>query len=333
MTLPAIDLTVFAGAVVGPTASGKSSLALALARRHHLEMVSVDSMQVYRGMDIGTAKPTAAEQMLARHHLIDIADPADDFGVAQFQQHLMAVVADLRHRDARALLVGGTGLYFQAAVDGFAIPGQYPNVRAELECEPETAVLHTRLARLDPVAAARMEPSNRRRVIRALEVTLGSGQPFSSAGPGVATFPALPFPVIAIRRSRDSFEPRLRARLTTQFADGFLAEVVGLQGMSRPMGRTARQALGYRELIDYFEQANELHADQGRSGAAVSSSVPPAVWERIISRSRQFAVRQERWFRRDPRVVWVDGPTDPTNEATLIDVADEMIAAGRGTNG
>jgi len=294
---------------------------MVLAQRRDLELVSVDSMQVYCGMDVGTAKPTVSDQALVRHHLIDVADPGDDYGVAQFQAALIGVVDDLRQRGARALLVGGTGLYFQAAVDGFAIPGQYPDVRLALEAEPDTAALHVRLLRLDPVAAERMEPSNRRRVVRALEVTLGSGRPFSSAGPGVGTFPALPFPVLAIRRPRGCFEPRLRARLQKQFDDGFVAEVERLHGAVRPVGRTACQALGYRELIDYLE------GDQRPAHLSASESVPTDVADLIISRSRQFAVRQERWFRRDPRVRWLDAPPDSTNDSLMIDVADRLCGA------
>ncbi|HEX8804575.1 MAG TPA: tRNA (adenosine(37)-N6)-dimethylallyltransferase MiaA, partial [Acidimicrobiales bacterium] len=170
-------------ALVGTTASGKSALALAVARRRpDVELVSVDSMQVYRGMDVGTAKPTPAERAEVPHHMIDVADPWDDFTVTRFQAGVRAALAGVDARGHRALLVGGTGLYLRAVVDDLDIPGRFPAARAELEAEPDTPALHRRLAGLDPVAAGRMEPTNRRRVVRALEVTLGSGRPFSSYG-------------------------------------------------------------------------------------------------------------------------------------------------------
>jgi tRNA dimethylallyltransferase len=189
--------------LVGATATGKSALALALARADPAwEILSVDSMQVYRGMDIGTAKPTPAEQAEVPHHLIDVLDPWEDATVAWYQTQARAVLADLEARGKRGLLVGGTGLYVQAVVDDLDIPGQHPEVRAALEAEPDTAALHARLRALDPVAAARMEPGNRRRVVRALEVTLGSGRPFSSFGPGVHATPARPSRCWASRWTR-----------------------------------------------------------------------------------------------------------------------------------
>src|SRR5690606_19839597 len=159
----------------------KSALALELARRRPgTEIVSVDSMQVYRGMDIGTAKPTSSERAEVSHHLIDLVDPDEDYTVARFQRDLAEVLADIDARGGRALLVGGTGLYLRAVTDDRAIPGRHPEVLAELEAVKDTAGLHARLASLDPVAATRMEPTNRRRILRALEVTIGSGRPFSS---------------------------------------------------------------------------------------------------------------------------------------------------------
>lgn len=154
-------------AIVGTTASGKSALALALARhRGDVELVSVDSMQVYRGMDIGTAKPTTAEQAEVRHHLIDLVEPWEPFEVHSFQAAVADALADIAARGRRAVLVGGTGLYLQAVIDGFEIPGRFPEVAAELETEVDTVALHARLAELDPLAASRMEPTNRRRVLR-----------------------------------------------------------------------------------------------------------------------------------------------------------------------
>jgi tRNA dimethylallyltransferase len=169
---------------------------LDLARsRTDLEIVTVDSMQVYRGMDIGTAKPSAAEQLEIRHHLIDIVDADDDYTVSRFQADCREVLESIESRGNRAILVGGTGLYFQAITDDLEIPGQFPEVRTQLESDPDTVGLHRRLHELDPVAAARMDSANRRRVIRALEVVLGSGRPFSSFGPGLDAYPTAPFPI------------------------------------------------------------------------------------------------------------------------------------------
>ncbi len=188
-------------ALIGPTASGKSAIAhaIALADRSW-ELVTIDSMQVYRGMDIGTAKPTAREQREVPYHLLDVADPWEDHDVARFQADARAAIADIESRGRRALLVGGTALYLRAVVDELTLPGQFPGVRAGLEAEPDTAALHARLAELDPTAAARMEPSNRRRIVRALEVTLGSGRPFSSFGPGLDEHPPTRFALVAVRR-------------------------------------------------------------------------------------------------------------------------------------
>ena len=282
---------VIALSLVGPTASGKSAVALDLARRHAaLELVSVDSMQVYRGMDIGTAKPTAAEQAEIRHHLIDLADPDEDYTVSRFQLDVVVALADIASRGHRAVMVGGTGLYLRAAVDGLEIPDRYDDVREDLEREPDTAVLHRRLAELDPVAAGRMEPENRRRVVRALEVTVGSGRPFSSYGPGMETYVPVGFPIVGLRLDRPELDRRIAARYAAQLDAGFVDEVARLAASPKGISRTARQALGYRELLAHFE--GEASLDEAIEAA--------------IARTRRFARRQERWFRRDPRITWVD---------------------------
>jgi tRNA dimethylallyltransferase len=287
-------------ALVGPTASGKSALAMALARRRHdLEIVTVDSMQVYRGMDIGTAKPTAAERAEVPHHLLDLVDPWEDFTVSQYQAVARDVVADIERRGRRALLVGGTGLYLQALVDDLQIPGRYPTVHDELDAEPDTAGLHARLTELDPVAAARMEPTNRRRVLRALEVTLGSGRPFSSFGPGLESYPASPFPLVGLRLDRPFLDARIERRYAVQMAAGFLAEVEALAAAPEGLSRTARQALGYAELLDHIEH-----------GTPLTTALTTAV-----ARTRRFARRQQRWFGRDPRITWLDlGPASTPSD-------------------
>jgi tRNA dimethylallyltransferase len=280
-------------AIVGPTASGKSVLALELARRSPgTEIVSIDSMQVYRGMDIGTAKPTPAERAEVPHHLLDIADPSEDFTVALFQQAFEEAIADIERRGRRALLVGGTGLYLRAVIDGLAIPGQYPEVRRELDAEPDTAALHRRLTELDPVAAGRMQPNNRRRVVRALEVTVGSGRPFSSYGPGLDAYPPTPFRQIGLQVDPHVLRHRIAARYEQQIAAGFLDEVRALHDRPAGLSRTARQALGYKELLAHLDGECDLQT----------------ALDTAISRTRRFARRQRVWFRRDPRIEWVANP-------------------------
>ncbi len=282
--------------LIGPTASGKSALAMAVAEAcGDIELVSADSMQVYRGMDIGTAKPTADEQARVRHHLIDIADPHDDYAVSRFQADAQAAFADIEARGKRAIMVGGTGLYVQAVVNSLDIPETFPEIRAELDANHNVAALHQQLTELDPLAASRMEPTNHRRIARALEVTLGSGRPFSSFGPGIDAYPEVDFKQIGIRLPREVQNERIDRRYEQQMADGFLDEVKGLLALPNGISRTARQALGYKELIDHIEARRSL-------GGAL---------ELARSRTRKFARRQERWFNRDPRIHWLEAPENP----------------------
>jgi tRNA dimethylallyltransferase len=241
-------------------------------------------------MDIGTAKPTIAERAEVPHHLIDVLDPWEDGTVAWFQRAARAVLADIESRGRRALLVGGTALYLQAVVDGLEIPGRYPDARAPLEDDPDTAGLHRRLAVLDPVAASRMEPTNRRRVVRALEVTLGSGRLFSSYGPGLGAHPETPFRLVAVERSSEDLATRIERRYAAQLEAGLVDEVRTLQAHPRGMSRTATQALGYKELLAHLTG---------------ESSLEDAV-DLAIRRTRRFARRQRAWFRRDPRIRWLD---------------------------
>jgi tRNA dimethylallyltransferase len=300
-------------AIVGTTASGKSGLAMALARhRGDVELVSVDSMQVYRGMDIGTAKPTAAEQAEVRHHVIDLVDPSEPFEVHSFQRAVAEALADIAGRDHKAVLVGGTGLYLQAVIDGFEIPGRYPAVVAELETEEDTSALHARLVDLDPLAASRIEPSNRRRIVRALEVTLGSGRSFSSHGPGVGARADSPILQVGIRLPQEVVADRIATRYERQMAEGFLAEVERLAD-GPPLSHTAAQALGYRELL--------RHVEAHRAGDA-APTLEEALGE-AVRRTRAFARRQRAWFRRDPRITWLDADTDPADRtADLFALAD-----------
>ena len=282
--------------VVGPTASGKSDLAMGVARLiGGAEIVALDSMQVYRGMDIGTATPTAAEQAEVPHHLINLVDPSEEFAVAELQDRARAAIGEIRGRGGVPVLVGGTGLYVRAVIDDLKIPGRYPEVRAELEADSDTAALHRRLADLDPVAAGRMESTNRRRIVRALEVTIGGGEPFSSYGPGLGHYPPTPFVQVGLRWDRDRLDERIAARYQRQMDDGFLDEVRALA--ERPISRTASQALGYKELLEHV-----------RGEASLEEALDLA-----IVRTRRFARRQERWFRRDPRIRWLDAPAAPAD--------------------
>jgi tRNA dimethylallyltransferase len=278
-------------ALVGVTASGKSSTAMAIARAlGDVELLSVDSMQVYRWMDIGTAKPTRAERDEIPHHMIDLVDPSEEYAMARFAVELRAALADVDARGKRGILVGGTGLNVRAAIDDLDVPAQYPDVRAALDDEADTVAMHRRLRELDPDAAARMEPNNRRRVLRALEVTLGSGRPFSSYGPGLLAHPETPIRLVGLRRPRPAIDARIAARYRRQMDDGFLDEVARLDARPAGWSRTSAQALGYRELRAHLHGETTLEA----------------ALELAVVRTRQFARKQERWFRRDPRITWID---------------------------
>jgi tRNA dimethylallyltransferase len=301
-------------ALVGATATGKTATAVRYARRHgNTELVSVDAVAVYRGLDVGTAKPTPEERRGVTWHLIDVCDPGEEFSVARFQAAARAAVEAIEGRAHRAVLVGGTGLYQRALVDELALPGRYPEVAAALEREadgPEgLAGLYARLVALDPTAAARVQPTNRRRLVRALEVAIGSGRPFSAAGPGLGHYGPTRFCLVGLTLRRDELDRRIAARLESQLAAGFLEEVATLARRRAGLSRTARQALGYRELLDHLEGRTTFEEARAE----------------ILRRTRAFARRQESWFRRDPRIVWLDA-----ERRDLDDALEEAVdAAGR----
>lgn len=275
-------------ALVGATGTGKSQLVAEIARPG-LAVLSVDSMAVYREMDIGTATPPASERAGIAYYLIDVADPAEEYSIARYQDDACVALRQVREAGARPLLVGGTGLYLAALVDGLCLPGRYPEIAADLEAEIDSgrpvAELHRRLATLDPLAARRIEPDNRRRIVRALEVTLGSGRCFSSFGPGIGAYPPTPVRIVRLARPREELDGRLEARLEAQLEAGWLAEAEALARRPGGLSRSARQALGYRELFQFLA---------GRAGWEETR-------ETILRRTRALARRQEAWFRRDPR--------------------------------
>ena len=246
--------------VLAPTASGKSELAMAAAHAvGGTEIVAVDAMQVYRGMDIGTAKPTPADQAAVPHHGIDLVEPTVDFTVADYRAAYDRALTTIA---GRPLLVAGTGLYLAAAIDRLDMPGQWPEVRRDLDAEPDVAALWRRLDDLDPVAAARIEPGNRRRVVRALEVTVGGGRPFSSYGPGLQAYPPTAATMIGLRWPRPRLAERIERRVTTMIEAGLLDEVAGLHAAG--MSKTARQALGYKELSAHLDGRAEARRGGGR---------------------------------------------------------------------
>jgi tRNA dimethylallyltransferase len=318
--------------IVGSTASGKSAVAFDVARRiattagRAAEIVCIDAMTVYRGMDIGTAKPTPAERATVMHHLLDLWDPTEESSLARVVGTARAVLRDLRERDAVAVLVGGTGLYVDTIVNEIELPGQYREVRAALEEELASQTitvsdLFARLAERDPLAASRMEPNNERRIVRALEVTIGSGRPFSSFGPGLqetreAAAAREPRTVmIGLARSRSSIAERIARRYGQQRADGFVDEAIDLWNAAQRgtlLSRTARQGLGYREIWDLLDATG---------GERPGEQLLDGVFLTAVNRTVAFAKRQERWFRRDPRIEWLDADAMPTAE-----LADRCLA-------
>jgi len=296
--------------IVGTTASGKSSLAIELARhRPNVEIISIDSMAIYKGMNIGTATPTILEQEEIPHHLINIVEPSEEFALPLFQSAVEKALREIAGRGNRAVLVGGTGLHVRAVVDRLEVPPRFLSIKDEIELISETSFLYRKLKDLDPSAASKIEPGNRRRIVRALEVTLGTGRPFSSFGPGLDVYPPSPFTQIGIRFSRDLNDLRIAERYKMQIEDGFVEEVRDLVSDGRELSKTASQALGYKQLISYIEGENTLEE-------AIESA---------ISSTRRFARRQEKWFRRDPRIEWLNLEKDPLEVLEkVIKVFDEI---------
>ena len=278
-------------AIVGPTASGKTSLSVELAQRLGGEIVNTDAMALYRGMDIGTAKPTPAERGGVPHHLLDTLTVREPASVAEFQGWARGLIADLRSRGATPVLVGGSALYTRAIIDRFDFPGTDAEVRARLEAELEEvgpAPLFARLRELDPVAAERIEPENGRRVVRALEVVEITGQPFSARLP-VQEYADPQTVQIGVHIDRETLDRRIEARVRRMFDDGLVAEVERLLTEGLAEGRTASAAIGYRQVIAHLR--GELSLEEAQ--------------ERTVVATRRFARRQLAWWRGDERIRWI----------------------------
>jgi tRNA dimethylallyltransferase len=276
--------------VVGPTAAGKSGLSLRLARALGGEIVNADSMQLYRGMDIGTAKLARAARAGVPHHLLDIWEVTRTASVSEYQQLARAAIAEIRGRGRIPILVGGSGLYVRATIDNLEFPGTDPALRDGLEAELAelgAAALHARLACADPAAAAAILPGNGRRIVRALEVIQLSGRPFSATLPGYeSVYPAVQ---IVLRLPRAELDRRIADRVGQMWQAGFVAEVRDLAGRGLRAGRTASRALGYAQVLRF------LAGEWPEERAAAET----------VRATRRFARRQEAWFRRDPRIQWL----------------------------
>ncbi len=298
-------------AVVGPTASGKSSLAVEIARRiGTAEIINADSMQLYRGMDIGTAKPVEAERGGVVHHLFDVLDVTETASVADFQATARAVIADCLSRDVTPVMVGGSALYVRAVLDRLEFPGTDPAVRARWVAELEAlgqSGLHAELARRDPAAAAQILPTNDRRVVRALEVIELTGRPFA------ATMP--PFEsvyddvtILGLDVPRDVLDERLTSRVDRMWADGLVDEVRALLPLGIADGLTASRALGYRQVLAFLR--GEITEKQARDDT--------------VTGTRKFARRQDRDFRKDPRIHWLRHDADDAAETALSRMSAHM---------
>ena len=285
MTLPLII-------ICGPTATGKSDLALEVADKFDGEIINADSMQLYKGMDIGTAKLELAERKGIPHHLLDILSVDQDASVAAYQELARSAIEDIQGRNKVAILVGGIGLYIKSVIDEMNFPETDPGLRVKLESEAEllgTAELYSRLRLLDPEAAAAIEPANTRRIIRALEVIEVTGKPYSANLPSDTS---LRFPDalhIGLAMERAALAPRIEARVHRMFDQGLVGEVERLMGEGLLEGTTAQRAIGYTQVISLIN--GQMSKEQ-------------AVEETIVA-TRQYVRRQETWFKRDQRIQWI----------------------------
>jgi tRNA dimethylallyltransferase len=294
MCRPALRMGPHVVAVVGATATGKSGLAIALARALDGEVVNTDSMQLYRGMDIGTAKEPEAAWQGVPHHLLDIWPVTRTANVADYQNLARAAIDGIIARGRVPVLAGGSGLYVRAALDDLHFPGTDGGIRARLEAELAEAgalVLHARLAGLDPAAAAAILPSNGRRIVRALEVIEITGRPFTATMPTYEPAGQARSGVqLGLTLPRPELDERIAARVDRMWQAGFETEVKNLVQQGLREGKTASRALGYQQVLRYLD--GQLTLDEAR--------------HQTVAATRRFARRQESWFRRDPRVRWLD---------------------------
>ncbi|WP_435017764.1 tRNA (adenosine(37)-N6)-dimethylallyltransferase MiaA [Tundrisphaera sp. TA3] len=298
--------------LAGPTASGKTAVGVALARRIGAEVIALDALTLYRGMDIGTAKPTPRERGRVPHHLIDVLEPWESASVADYRDRAAAVLSDLETRHVPAMFVGGTPMYLKTLLRGlFDGPGAVPDLRLELEEEAARIgdpAMHARLAALDPATAARIHPNDRRRVVRALEVIAATGRPFSEQRGEHETPAPAGVAVFALDRPRDELHRRINARVGQMFDAGLVDEVRRLRDAPRPIGPVASQGVGYREVLDMLA---------GEFGEAEAM-------ERIRARTRQFAKRQTTWFRGLSEVEFFPVPHDEPAEQTAARLAQRL---------
>jgi tRNA dimethylallyltransferase len=278
--------------VVGPTGTGKSDLGVELALCLGGEVVNADAMQLYRGMDVGTAKLTEADRRGVPHHLLDVLEITETASVAAYQRHARRIVEDLLAAGRTPVVVGGSGLYVSALLDDLDFPGTEPAIRARLETELAVlgaATLHARLTGLDPVAADAILPGNGRRIVRALEVIELTGRPFSASmpRPGPARYGTV---LIGLDRDTAELDERIEQRVDTMFAHGLVAEVRALLPLGLRDGRTASRALGYQQVLAALDGDGDLAA------AAAET----------VRATRRFVRRQRSWFRRDQRITWLD---------------------------
>ncbi len=296
-------------ALVGATASGKTGLSLDLTERLGGEVVNTDAMQVYRGMDIGTAKLPLADRRGIPHHLLDMLEVTEPATVALFQGWARAAIGDIRGRGATPVLVGGSALYTRAIVDRFEFPGTDESLRRELEAELERVggpALHDRLRDVDPAAAEQIQPDNGRRVVRALEVIALTGRPYSASLPRLEYVDPLTVQ-IGVDIDRPTLDDRIARRVDEMFAAGFVEEVESLLGRGLAESLTAQRAIGYREAIGFL---------------AGDRTLAEAV-EQTKTATRRFARRQDGWFRKDPRIVWV-AHDDPDRLEKAVEAVEAL---------
>jgi tRNA dimethylallyltransferase len=302
-------------ALVGPTASGKTEAGIELAERLGAEIVSADSMVLYRGMDVGTAKPTPLQRERVLHHLLDVVDPGERFSVARYQMLAAAALRSIGERGAVPLLIGGSGLYFRAVVDGLAFPGTDPHIRRTLEAEAGAAgprTLYRRLEAFDPAAAQKIEPRNARRTVRALEVAALTGRPFSTFAAAWERYPSDRVRAAGIELPSGALGTRIEHRVHGMVEGGLLDEVGMLVANGLGESLTSTQAIGYAEMAWHLGGKMSLE-DAVRS---------------TIRRTKALARRQLAWFRRDPRIRWFR--TGPDGAMSVVDEVEEYLRAGLG---